>query len=74
MTAQHIREALKAARADGLVWDEIVHQVNTIAGRRVLTLPALRRFVLDENQRTREATLYWLEKFVALRQSPEASR
>lgn len=58
-----IREALKAAKARGIVWSDVLDVITAIAGRRVVGYQALLRFVHEQGT-TRATTVYWLERAV----------
>jgi hypothetical protein len=72
MTDTEARRALRALNREGLVWDEIAHQINLLAGgRRVITMDTIRRFVVEE-RKMRSASTYWVERWLEARTAPSS--
>ena len=67
MTAQHIRETLLAANRNGVVWNEIVRQINVLAGFLAVSDAKLRRFAI-EGKKPHSVTFYWLERWAEQRE------
>ena len=67
MTDTEARRQLRALNRGGMAWDAIAHQITLLAGgRRVITMDTIRRFVVEERN-MRDASTYWVERWLASR-------
>lgn len=72
MTDIEIRRALRVLHRRGMVWQEMAHQINVLAGSRVVTMDTIRRYVVEERA-ARRASTYWVERWLESRAAGDSA-
>lgn len=66
------RRRLMARWHGGRSWADIAHDINVMAGDRIVSQDTVRRFAVGDHT-TRRATVYWIARYLDALEAPASS-